>query len=310
MLSDIRTLIIDKTGTLTNGRTLVRGVECQPGFDAADVLRLAASLDQASTHVLAAALAEAALARGLHLSFPSGTKEEPGAGTVGEVDGHVVAIGGGRFVAAQLGQPPEFGQVSHGKDVITVAVAIDGAYAGEIVMEDTLRKDAHDTVAELRRLGIDRIILASGDREEIAKRVTSPLGLDEIYGELDPAAKAQLAEQRRSAGPLMMVGDGVNDAPGLAVADVGVAMGARGTAASTEAAGAVILVDDLRPLAHGIAIAQRTRRIALQSVWAGLGLSFAAMIVAALGYLPPVQGALLQEAIDIAVIFNALRALR
>ena len=309
-MADIRSLVIDKTGTLTRGRAVVREIQHEAGFREADVLGLAASLDQASTHVLAAALAEAATARGLRLSSPSRAIETPGEGIVGEVDGRRVIVGGGPFVAAHLGKSPLSRSTTDHEQAITIAVAIDGLYAGEIVMEDPLRDDAHETIEALRQLGIARVIVASGDQTEIAKRIGASLALDEIHGQMDPAAKARLVEERRAAGPIMMVGDGVNDAPALAAADVGVAMGARGAAASTQAADAVILVDDLRPLAHGIEAAQRTRRIALQSVWAGLGLSVVAMLVAALGYLPPVQGALVQEAIDVAVIFNALRALR
>jgi P-type E1-E2 ATPase len=140
--------------------------------------------------------------------------------------------------------------------------------------------------------------------------VGKSLGVDMVLGELDPEGKVAVIKQEAANGPIMMVGDGVNDAPALAAADVGVAMGARGTAASSEAAGVVLLVDELAPLAKAITISKRTRRIALQSVFAGLGLSILAMIAAAFGYLSPVQGALLQELIDVAVILNALRALR
>jgi P-type E1-E2 ATPase len=259
--------------------------------------------------VLASALVDAAVARKLVLSSPSQTVEEPGAGIIGQVDGHHVAVGGGAFVARFATSPaPRVGP--SGEHAISISVSIDGSFAGNIFMDDPLRTDAARTLTDLRRLGITRIILASGDQQHIAERIGAKLALDEVYGQLTPAAKSALVEERHAEGPLMMVGDGVNDAPALAAADVGVAMGARGSAASTEAADAVVLIDDLRPVATGIEVAQRTLRIALQSVWAGLGLSVAAMIAAALGYLPPVQGALLQEAIDVAVIFNALRALR
>lgn len=308
-MSSVRTLVIDKTGTLTVGRAEVKQIVAVPGHGESEVLRLAASLDQASTHVLAASLIAAARARGLALAPPTQTVEAPGAGLEGIVDGHRVAIGGHGFIAGRYGKvatPP----ASDSADGISVAVAIDGRFAGEIKMEDPLRPDAAHTIDALRQLGVSRIVLASGDRRDIAERIAARLPVDAVHAELDPADKARIVVTERAAGPLMMVGDGVNDAPALAAADVGIAMGARGGAASGEAADAVILVDDLRPLARGMEIAQRTLRIALQSVWAGLGLSLAAMVVAALGYLPPVQGALIQEAIDVAVIFNALRALR
>jgi P-type E1-E2 ATPase len=205
---------------------------------------------------------------------------------------------------------PIVGDDSNDDGSVTVSVSIDGELAGEIVMEDPVRENALETIREIRRLGIARIILATGDREPIALRIASALQLDVVHSQLAPSHKADLVAMEKSGGPLMMVGDGVNDAPALAAADVGVAMGARGSVASTETADAVVLVDDIRPLARGIAVAKRTLSIAQQSVWAGLGLSMAGMIAAALGYLPPVQGALLQELIDVAVIFNALRALR
>jgi P-type E1-E2 ATPase len=193
---------------------------------------------------------------------------------------------------------------------MTVAVSCDGVLAGLSVLEDRVRDDARQLLDDLRAAGLTRIVLASGDRAAIAQSVGEHLGVDEIIGALNPEGKVAVIRREAAIGPVMMVGDGVNDAPALAAADVGVAMGARGTAASSEAAGVVLLVDELGPLAKAIVIAKRTRNIAVQSVFAGLGLSVIAMMAAALGYLSPVQGALLQEAIDVAVILNALRALR
>ena len=194
--------------------------------------------------------------------------------------------------------------------VQSVAVAVDGFVAGVILLQDQLREDARTTLDALRAAGIERIVLASGDMDHIAQTVGRSLGVDEILGDLTPEGKVIAVRREAATRPVMMVGDGVNDAPALAAAEVGVAMGARGAAASSEAASVVLLVDELYPLATALNIARRTRAIALQSVFIGLGLSIAGMIVAAFGYLPPVQGALLQEAIDVAVILNALRALR
>ena len=162
----------------------------------------------------------------------------------------------------------------------------------------------------LRREGIERILLATGDRAEVAQRVTEGLGFDGLRSGLSPDQKVLLVLSERKNGPVMMVGDGVNDAPALAAADVGVAMGARGAAASAEAADVVLLVDRIDRLVPGMQIARGSRRIAIESVAAGIGLSVLGMIAAAFGYLTPVQGALLQEVIDVAVILNALRALR
>jgi len=194
--------------------------------------------------------------------------------------------------------------------VQSVAVAVDGVVAGVILLQDQLREDARSTLDALRAAGIERIVLASGDMDHIAQTVGRSLGVDEILGDLTPEGKVAAVRREAATRPVMMVGDGVNDAPALAAAEVGVAMGARGAAASSEAANVVLLVDELYPLATALSIARRTRAIAVQSVVIGLGLSIAGMIVAAFGNLPPVQGALLQEAIDVAVIVNALRALR
>jgi P-type E1-E2 ATPase len=189
-------------------------------------------------------------------------------------------------------------------------VAVDGRLAGHLVMSDPLREGAGAMLDALRGDGIGRILLATGDRAEVAERVTEGLGLDAVRAGLTPDQKVLLVLTERKNGPVMMVGDGVNDAPALAAADVGVAMGVRGAAASAEAADVVLLVDRLDRLGPGIEIARGARAIALQSVVAGIGLSVLGMIAAALGYLSPVQGALLQEGIDVAVILNALRALR
>ena len=189
-------------------------------------------------------------------------------------------------------------------------IAVDGAPAGALLLEDRIRPDARQTIRALRRGGITRIVLATGDRAEAASAVGALTGVDEVLAELTPEAKldAVRREQRRAA--VIMTGDGINDAPALALADVGVAMGARGSTASSEAADAVLTVDHLGRLGEAATLARRTRRIALQSVLAGMGLSLAAMGVAAAGFLPAVWGALLQEGIDVAVILNALRALR
>jgi P-type E1-E2 ATPase len=227
------------------------------------------------------------------------------------VDGRQVVVGGSRFVQRTSGcDDPHLLISPEMRASMTVAVAIGGALAGVIVLKDQIRGDAVSVLSDLRAAGIRRLVLASGDRAEIAQAVGEALGMDAVLADLTPQAKVAAVESEAHDGPVMMVGDGINDAPALAAADIGVAMGARGTASSSEAAGVVLLVDELGPLARAIAIAHRTRRIALQSVSAGLALSIGAMVVAAFGYLQPVEGAILQEMIDVAVILNALRALR
>jgi soluble P-type ATPase len=191
-----------------------------------------------------------------------------------------------------------------------VFVAVDGQPAGALLLEDRIRPDARQTIRALRSGGITRIVLATGDRAEAADVVGALTGVDEVLSELTPDGKLDAVRREQRRAPVIMTGDGINDAPALALADVGVAMGARGSTASSEAADAVLTVDHLGRLGEAAALARRTRRIALQSVLAGMGMSLAAMGVAAAGLLPAVWGALLQEGIDVAVILNALRALR
>lgn len=310
-LSRVRVAVFDKTGTLTFGSAVIVEIRAANWVSAPELLRLAASLDQASNHVMAAALVAAAGRHGLRLSSPTNVREKAGAGLEGLVEGKKIVIGGSGYVAANSnqGDPSSFrSDLKPGQMV--VAVAIDGMVAGIIVMADQVRTDASTAVTRFREAGITKIILATGDRLDVASVISDGLGIDQVLAELTPEQKVGAVLSARRSGPVMMVGDGVNDAPALASADVGVAMGARGAAASCEAAGVVLLIDKLAPLAQAISIAQRTLAIARQSVIAGLGLSLAAMFLAAFGYLPPVQGALLQEIIDLAVILNAMRALR
>ncbi|TDX68757.1 heavy metal-(Cd/Co/Hg/Pb/Zn)-translocating P-type ATPase [Neorhizobium sp. R1-B] len=308
-MARIRTLILDKTGTLTEGRPQIVSIDSHDSMSEGDILRLAAALDQASKHPVAQAIVAAAKERGLVLPVPSEVTEIPGEGVVGSVDGHQVIVGGDGFVTRRVGRT----RGSHpalAAGSVLVAVAVDGHLAGYLVMADPLRDGTEAMLTGLRREGVGRILLATGDRAEVAERVTEGLGLDGLRTGLTPDQKVLLVLTERKNGPVMMVGDGVNDAPALAAADVGVAMGARGAAASAEAADVVLLVDRIDRLGPGIEIARRSRRIAVESVLAGIGLSVLGMVAAAFGYRTPVQGALLQELIDVAVILNALRALR
>lgn len=308
-LARIQTLILDKTGTLTDGRPKIVSIDTYGDFTDDDVLYFAAALDQASKHPIAQAVVAAAQQKGLSLPVPEKVVESPGEGVAGLIDGRKVVVGGAGFVAAHIGAAEIDGSIAEVGSVI-VALGVDGKLVGHLVMADALRTGTAELLAGLRRLGIGRILLATGDRRAVADTVTEGLGLDAVRAELTPDQKVLLVLTERKNGLVMMVGDGVNDAPALAAADIGVAMGARGAAASAEAADVVLLVDHLDRLLPGIEVAQRSRRIALQSVAAGIGLSVAGMLAAALGYLTPVQGALLQELIDVAVILNALRALR
>ncbi|SMC52085.1 heavy metal translocating P-type ATPase [Rhizobium sp. RU36D] len=308
-LAQIHTLVLDKTGTLTDGRPQIVEIERVGVLSEEEILYFAAALEQASKHPMAQAIVAAAHTRGTSLPVPGDVIETAGDGLSGTVDGRHVVVGGKDFVRRMVGAPAK--DVStHALGSVLVSVAVDGVLAGDIVMADALREGTPQMIANLRRLGISRIVMATGDRRAVAEKVTDGLGLDAVRADLTPDQKVLLVLTERKHGPVMMVGDGVNDAPALAAADIGVAMGARGAAASAEAADVVILVDHLNRLLPGMEVAQRARGIALQSVVVGIGLSILGMIVAAFGYLTPVQGALLQELIDVAVILNALRALR
>ena len=305
LLPQIKTLLIDKTGTLTDGQAQAGAVEPQPGFEEGALITAAASLAQASQHVVSQALVAEARRRGLQLVAPTDVVETPGDGVTGRVAGKLVVIGRPGFV----GKNPKSTEVSAAVGTTVLAVAISGKPAGRIVFEDRLRTDAPETLRALRAGGVTRIVLLTGDQAAIAKRAGETLGVDLVIAEATPAGKVEAVKAEASNGPVMMVGDGINDAPALAAADIGVALGARGAAAASEAADIVLLVDRIDRLVDAMAIARRTRAIALQSVVIGLSLSSLGMIAAALGYLPPLAGALSQEAIDVAVILNALRAL-
>ena len=308
-LARIGTLVLDKTGTLTDGRPQIVSIRADGAWDDAQILYFAAALEQGSKHPVARAIVAAAQAKDLTLPVPVDVVETPGEGLAGTIDGHHVVIGGLGFVASQIGADAP-GETSQQAGEVHVALAVDGQPAALLVMADALRDGTASLLQGLRRNGIKRILLATGDRAAVAKAVTQGLGLDAIRADLSPDQKVLLVLSERKNGPVMMVGDGVNDAPALAAADIGVAMGARGAAASAEAADVVILVDHLDRLLPGLVVARRARRIAFESVFVGIGLSVLGMIAAAFGYLSPVQGALLQEVIDVAVILNALRALR
>jgi heavy metal translocating P-type ATPase len=309
-LAQVRCLVVDKTGTITDGRATIVEIHACQSYSENDILRMAASLDQISKHVVARTIVDEALKRKLVLEIPSGSTEKPGEGVEGFVAGRHVVVGGRRFVRGKLSEGDVATWSVTKPGAVMVTVAIDGALAGEIVLTDRLRPGTKSLLQRLKRLGVSRIVLATGDRRDVARSIAADLPIDSVRAELAPDQKVLVVLSERKYGSVMMVGDGVNDAPALAAADVGVAMGIRGSAASAEAADVVLLVDQFDRIELAITIGRRSKTIALQSVYAGIGLSIAGMIAASFGLLPPVQGALLQEVIDVAVVLNALRALR
>jgi heavy metal translocating P-type ATPase len=316
-LGEAQTVVLDKTGTLTLGLPEIERLVIFDGLDPDETLRLAASLDQLSAHSLAEALVHGAQRRGLALSFPEAVEEGPGQGAEGIVDGRRVAVGSAAWLRARGYEVPD-GAVArldaeNGAGSGKVLVGVEGRLAAAVILADHLRPDARGLVDGLREAGISYVAMATGDRAAVAEEIGREVGVDRVYADQTPEEKLELVRSLQSDGllrPVVMVGDGVNDAPALALADVGIAMGAAGATVASETADAVILVDRVERVADAVRIGRRSLAIARQSVLAGIGLSLVAMVFAALGYIPPVFGALLQEAIDVAVILNALRALR
>ena len=311
-LAETKTLIFDKTGTLTKGEPILREVIAAPGLDADRVLHMAGALCQASTHSVSTALAAAAALRVGPLSLPLGIVEAAGEGVSGMIAGHPVSVGTFSFVARNTVETewhPIARDLVAAEPGLVTAIGIDGRLSGIARFADAVRPEAAGVLNHLKRQGVLRTVLLTGDRREVADAVASGLGIDHIIAGATPAGKVEAVLVEKARSVTAMVGDGVNDAPALAAADVGIALGVRGAGAPAEAADIVLLVDRLDPLPEAIAIAKRSFLIARQSVYAGIGLSSLGMIAAALGYLAPVEGAIVQEIIDVAVILNALRAL-
>jgi heavy metal translocating P-type ATPase len=312
-LGEARTVLLDKTGTLTLGSPQVARIEAWDGRAEDDILRLAASLDQVSPHALARALVRAARERGLDLPLPDEAGEAPGEGVEGTVEGLRVAVGSARWLGARgyADGAAHPGLEARGRSVVLVGV--EGRIVGAVVLADRLREDAKALTRSLHEQGISHVALVTGDASAAAETIGREAGVDRVYGGLVPEQKLEIVrslQQRADLRPVVMVGDGINDAPALAAADVGIAMGSAGATISSETADAVILVDRVDRVADAVAIGRRAFRIARQSVIVGMGLSMGAMVLAAFGLIAPVGGALLQEAIDVGVILNALRALR
>ena len=310
-LADGQVMLFDKTGTLTQGRPVLADVVmADDGMQADELLRLAASLDQVSAHVLASAIVTGGTRRGLVLQLPQDVREVHGYGLEGRVGDHRVKLGKASWIVGG-DSPPWVRQVRRRADLdgsLTVFAAVDDEPAGAFLLEDAIRPDAPRMVRALRGVGIKRVVLVTGDRADIGDMVGRIVGVDEVLADCDPAAKLAAIEHESARGATIMVGDGVNDAPALAAAGVGVALAARGATASSEAADVVLTVDRIDVLADAILIARRSKGIAVQAVLVGMGLSFVAMVAAAGGFLPPAAGAIVQEVIDVLAIGIALRA--
>jgi heavy metal translocating P-type ATPase len=311
-LARAHTVLFDKTGTLTVGGARLLSVEVAPGETADEVLMLGASLEQASHHVLAGAIVQAAAERGLGLKLPGQVRESMGSGLHGVVDGRHVSAGSHDMIFAGQ-RPAEWAsravRRASWRSALIVFVAVERQPVGALLLADELRSDTPRAIRLLREAGVARIVMVTGDRAAAAHAIGAALDLDAVLADRVPSDKVDAVRSEQRLHPTIMIGDGINDAPALASADVGIALGARGASASSEAADVVILADRLDRVGEAIMIAQRARHIALESIVAGMTLSMLAMLAATVGWLAPVPAAIVQEVIDVVVILNALRAL-
>lgn len=298
-LAKTKTVLLDKTGTLTHGGPEVSEIRVLKGVSEDRVLAAVASLEQASPHVVARAIVAKAQQRGLALSRPTEVLERHGHGLVGLVDGHLVSA------SQPESSLPEWAQIDSS---LQIAVLVEHKLVAVIGMDDPVRAESAETVSKLRELGINRVLLVSGDRKSTADQIGEAVGVDQVYAEYKPEQKLQLVkyEMLASRGAVVAVGDGINDAPALAAASAGVAMGARGSNAASEAADVVIVEDSIAHLAVAIEISQGARRRALQASGIGMGLAMVAMLAAAFGVFNATASAISQELIDTAAILWAL----
>jgi heavy metal translocating P-type ATPase len=310
-LAAVTAVALDKTGTLTVGHPELQAVLPAGALDADTLLALAASLEQRSGHPLAVSVVRAARRAGLSLDDPGDVTESAGRGVEGTVNGRRLAVGSARWVQEVApGAAEAHAALPAALATETVAViAIDGAFAGTLVFADALRPGLDGFLRDLAPLGIHQTILLSGDRDARVQEVARELGIAEAHGDLLPDDKVRHIRELAQRGQrVAMVGDGINDAPALSAAHVGIALAAHGGGIAAESADCVLLADDLALVPRAVRLSRRAMRIARQSIGWGIGLSVVAMGFAAAGLLSPVAGALVQEAIDVAVILNAIRA--
>ena len=303
LLAKTETVLLDKTGTLTHGGPAVSDINTEPGISDDELLQLAASADQYSPHIVAKALVQEAQKRNLLLTSCTDIEEIPGHEIAATIDGARIVVGQMRY------ENPNW---LHFAKPLMVAVARDGRLIGVIGLDDPIREESAQMVADLRSVGVKHIALVTGDREETAREVAASVGITEVFSNVTAAGKLEITETAKSkaSGSVIVVGDGINDAPALAAAHVGVAMGARGASAASEAADVVIVEDSIDRLTRAIRIAKSSRRKALQAAGIGMGLSFIVMGTGAIGYTNASQGAIAQEVIDVIAILWALTALK
>jgi len=305
-LAEAQTFAFDKTGTITAGRPEVDSVQTFNGYKQAEVLGLAAALEQNSNHVLATAIINKAQAAKAVIPKAKNVQENAGHGLSARLSGKAVLVGRLSMLRDNnIVTPRQFDSTS--VQQTAAFVAVDQKLAGIITFKDEVRPEAKKTLALLRELGVKDILMVTGDAKATAKAIAKKVGIKTFFAEALPGDKIKAIEKTQYR-PVAFVGDGVNDAPVLTASDVGIALGARGSTAASESADVVVMLDDLAHVSESRRIAKRTFFIARQSILVGIGLSVALMLVFASGKFKPIYGAALQEVVDVVVIFNALRA--
>jgi len=306
-LSRATIFAFDKTGTLTQGELTVDHIDAEANFSEGQLLSIATGAEMGSTHILAGSLINYAKTKKVKISHAKNIREISGKGVFASIGRNKIVLGSIEFL--RQNKIENLPTDSHADDAATIFVAVDNQFVGHITFADKVRHDAKKTLRELKQAGVKKTVMLTGDRQAIAKKIGAAAGVDEVFAELLPKNKVEIMHSFRGGkDSIAMVGDGVNDAPVLAAADVGIAMGARGSTAASESADAVIMLDDLGRVALLRKISKRTINVALQSVLTGIALCLVLEAIAAFGFIPALIGAGLQELIDVTVIFNALRA--
>ncbi|MFD1126460.1 heavy metal translocating P-type ATPase [Lentilactobacillus raoultii] len=296
-LAKAKTFAFDKTGTITKGHLVVDHVFGTNGFTPDEVLQMAAGAEQQSSHILARSLVAAIPDK---IPTAEDVKETTAEGVSATINHQLVKVGKASFVSDQPIKKI---------DKTTVYVSVNGTYIGYVSFSDELRPEAHSVMRQLHQLGVKQIIMISGDRLPIAQQIADQVGIDQVYAEKLPKEKIAVLNQLETKDrPVCMVGDGVNDAPSLATADVGIAMGAHGSTAASESADAVVLKDDLSLVGKAVSISKETMNVARQSVLIGILICLILMLIASFGVIPAIIGALFQEVVDTVTILWALRA--
>lgn len=311
VLAETHSFIFDKTGTLTLGQPEIVDVITFENKDKNEILKISASLDQMSLHVLARSLQSYALKNKIDLTIPTNFKENFGEGVVGDIDGETFFFGKLKFLEEKGIKISEDVLAKHvlfkEKGNITVYCGNKNSILGIVVFADIVRPEIKNLFSNLRKQGVQNIVMLTGDKKSVAEVIARELGIDDVHAEALPENKVhEVLDHKKQFGRVAMIGDGVNDAPALTTADVGIALGGHGSSTS-DSGDIVIMVDNLERVGEAYTIAKKTLKIAKQGIFFGIGISILLMIIAAFGYISPIYGALIQEALDVAIILNALR---